>query len=131
MISGHFGRVVSSTAMTALALMVAAGAAQAKVPCINAPCPGGIEVHADEGGPVYINGNEAALHKINDRSYDAKGGGVTVSLGINPDGSVDVMYTGKGGANGICAVADDTITEDGGCPSDVSEADRYKFPACN
>lgn len=116
-------------AVFAAGLLAVAGAAQAKVPFVNATCPGGIEVHADEGGPVYINGKEAKLHKVNDRAYDAKGGGVTVSLGTSPDGSVEVMYTGKGGANGVCTVAAEGGA--GGCPPDVSEADRYKYPACN
>ncbi|HDS1139672.1 TPA: hypothetical protein QDZ75_003744 [Stenotrophomonas maltophilia] len=28
--------------------------AMAAVPFFNARCPGGIDVHADEGGPVYV-----------------------------------------------------------------------------
>lgn len=115
----------------AAALVVAAGTADAKIPTLNATCPGGIEVHADEGGPVYINGEEGKLHKFSDTSFEAKGGGVTISLGINPDGTADVMYTGHGGANGICTVSDSGFADDGGCPPDVSEADRYKYPACN
>lgn len=91
----------------AAALIAVAGAAQAKIPLVNATCPGGIEVHADEGGPVYINGKQAKLKKYSNSAYDATLSHTTVSLGINPDGSVDVMYTGKGGANGICQVADD------------------------
>ena len=81
-----------------------ASTAFAKIPQVNATCPMGIEVHADEGGPVYINGKEAKLKVFNANYYEAKGGGVTVSLVINPDGSVDVSYTGHGGANGVCQV---------------------------
>jgi hypothetical protein len=47
---------------------------------------------------------EAKLHVFNDNYYEAKGGGVTISLSINPDGSAAVSYTGHGGANGICTV---------------------------
>ena len=36
----------------ALALF-AASPAFAKIPLVNATCPGKIEVHADEGGPIY------------------------------------------------------------------------------
>jgi hypothetical protein len=90
-----------AVAMAALAL---AGEAVAGIPLVNATCPGKIEVHADEGGPIYINGKEGKLKKFNDNYFEAKGGGVTISLSINPDGSPSVSYTGKGGANGICTV---------------------------
>ncbi|HEV7307404.1 hypothetical protein [Ensifer sp.] len=81
-----------------------ASAAEAKIPLVNATCPGKIEVHADEGGPVYINGKEAKLKVFNENYYEAKGAGVTISLSINPDGSPSVSYTGKGGANGVCTL---------------------------
>jgi len=89
------------------ALAVAFGLAtqaHAAIPLLNATCPGNIEVHADEGGPVYINGKEGALKKFNDNYFEIKGAGVTISLSINPDGSPSVSYTGKGGANGVCTV---------------------------
>jgi hypothetical protein len=79
-----------------------AGLAQAQIPLVNATCPGDIEVHADEGGPIYINGKEAKLKKFNDNYFEAKGSGVTISLTVSPDGSPSVSYTGKGGANGVC-----------------------------
>lgn len=41
------------------------------------------------------------------------------------------MQTGHGGANGICTVSDSGFADDGGCPPDVGEADRDKYPACN
>lgn len=78
--------------------------AHASIPLLNATCPGNIDVHADQGGPVYINGKEGALKKFNDNYFEIKGAGVTISLSINPDGSPSVSYTGKGGANGICSV---------------------------
>lgn len=96
-------RTKAPIAIAALALL-AAGPAIAKIPLVNATCPGHIEVHADEGGPIYINGKEAKLHVFNDNYYEAKGHGVTISLSINPDGSAAVSYTGRGGANGICTV---------------------------
>jgi len=83
-----------------------AGMANAEIPLVNATCPGGIEVHADEGGPVYIVGKEAKLKKFSDAYFEAKGSGVTVSLTINPDGSLGVSYTGKGGANGVCELTE-------------------------
>ncbi|MNM90205.1 hypothetical protein D3C81_1024550 [compost metagenome] len=86
------------------ALLAASGAAQAGIPLVNATCPGNIEVHADKGGPIYINGKEGQLKKFNENYFEAKGAGVTISLSINPDGSPAVSYTGKNRANGICEV---------------------------
>ena len=91
------GIVASCTAVTA-------GQAAAKIPLVNATCPGKIEVHADQGGPIYINGKEGKLKVFNENYYEAQGSGVTISLSLNPDGSADVSYTGKGGANGVCTV---------------------------
>ncbi|MBH3429084.1 hypothetical protein [Pseudomonas alkylphenolica] len=85
-------------------LVSATGLANAGIPLVNATCPGNIEVHADEGGPIYINGKESKLKKFNDNYFEAKGSGVTISLSINPDGSASVSYTGKNKANGICQV---------------------------
>lgn len=85
-------------------LLVVSGAAQAGIPLVNATCTGNIEVHADKGGPIYINGKEAKLKRFNDNYFEAKGSDVTISLSINPDGSPDVSYTGKNRANGVCQV---------------------------
>ncbi|WP_426236849.1 hypothetical protein [Pararhizobium sp. DWP1-1-3] len=90
--------------VAACAAMTIAGQAVAKIPLVNATCPGKIEVHADQGGPIYINGKEGKLKVFNENYYEAKGSGVTISLSINPDGSADVSYTGQGGANGVCTV---------------------------
>jgi hypothetical protein len=90
--------------LLAAPLLLAAGWAQAQIPMFNATCPGKIEVHADEGGPIYINGKEGKLKKFNDNYFEAKGAGVTISLSINPDGSAGVSYTGKNRANGVCEV---------------------------
>lgn len=90
-----------------VALVTTAGAAnvaRADIPLLNATCPGQVEVHADEGGPVYVNGKEARLKRFNDNYYEARSGNLTISLTIRPDGSSDVSYTRKGGANGVCQV---------------------------
>ena len=85
-------------------VVLAAGTASAGIPLVNATCPGNIEVHADEGGPIYINGKEAKLKKFSETYFEAKGSNVTISLMVNPDGSPSVSYTGKGKANGVCQV---------------------------
>lgn len=87
-------------------ILFGGGTAHAGIPLLNITCPEKIEVHADEGGPVYINGAQAALKKFNDNYYEATSSGVAVSISINPDGSTTVSYTGKHGANGICQNSD-------------------------
>jgi hypothetical protein len=90
--------------MLAVGLGSVAGVAQAALPTLNATCPTGIEVHADQGGPVYINGVEAKLSG-GDNFYEAVHDGIAIDISINPDGTSTVSYTGPGGANGICQVA--------------------------
>lgn len=80
--------------------------AQASIPGLNYSCPGAIEVHVNQGGSVYINGKEAVLKTFNDNYFEAKGGGVTISISRNPDNSIDVSYTGNKGVNGVCQPAE-------------------------
>ncbi len=84
-----------------------AAPAMAAVPFFNASCPGGLDVHADEGGPVYVQGREAALKRFNDRYFEARDAqsGVTLSVTTGDDGAPQISYTGRGGANGICQVS--------------------------
>jgi len=94
--------------LTAALLSTAfAAPAMAAVPFFNASCPGGIDVHADDGGPVYVQGREATLKRFNDRYFEARdaNSGITLSISRNDDGSPQVSYTGRGGANGICQVS--------------------------
>jgi len=81
-----------------------AGTAHAGIPMLNYSCPGGISVHADKGGPVFVNGRETKLKTFNENYYEAadRESGVTVSISVNPDGSPSVSYTGKKGAHGVC-----------------------------
>jgi hypothetical protein len=92
------------TACVVLATGAFATAVEAKVPFFNAVCPGQIEVHADEGGPVYVGGKETKLKRFNDNYYEARLGALTISVTIRPDGSPDISYTGKGRANGVCQI---------------------------
>ena len=87
--------------------------AQAALPMFNGTCPGGLEVHADEGGPVYVNGRETRLNRSNDNYFEASDArsGVTLSISRSPDGSMSMSYTGKGGANGVCTVDAPARTE--------------------
>jgi len=72
------------------------------IPTLNAKCGNGVEVHADQGGPVFIDGNESSLKKFNDNYYEASYGDVTISLSINPDGSPSLSASWRGGGNGVC-----------------------------
>ncbi|MCF4997978.1 hypothetical protein GIW70_09565 [Pseudomonas syringae] len=90
-------------------LMLGMGLAHAGIPVFTATCPGKIEVHADEGGPIYINGKEGKLKTFNENYYEAQGAGVTISLSINPDGSLDVSYTAKNRAHGVCELLKRTV----------------------
>lgn len=81
----------------------AASTTTGKLPLFNATCGPGIDVHVDEGGPVYIDGKEAALKKLNDQYYEARSGSTTISLSRNPDGSLSGSYTGAAGAHGVCS----------------------------
>ena len=77
--------------------------AQAAVPLLNFTCADGIAVHADKGGPVYIDGREARLEVFNDDYSEASLDGTTISIAINTDGTPALSYTGTGGANGVCS----------------------------
>lgn len=92
------------TAALVLAGALLASAAQAQVPFFNASCPGRLDVHADEGGPVFINGKQARLKRFNNNYYEARLGRATISISVNPDGTPSISYTGPGGANGMCRV---------------------------
>jgi hypothetical protein len=94
-----------SLTLTAAQIAITATASFAAIPPLNYTCPRKIEVHADQGGPIYINvnGKEAKLKVFNQNYYEAKGSGVTISLSINPDGTPSVSYTGPGRNNGICS----------------------------
>ena len=83
-----------------------AASANAAIPLLNGSCPGGLEIHADEGGPVYVNGKETTLKRFNDNYYEARdsSSGVTLSISRSADGGTQVSYTGAGGRNGICSL---------------------------
>lgn len=86
-------------------LLLMAGAANAGIPEFDLSCPKNMKVHADAGGSVFINGKKTKLTKYSETFYEAKGAGVTLSIGINTNGTPSVSYTGKQGANGVCKPA--------------------------
>jgi hypothetical protein len=107
--------------LSATLMLFFVGAANAGLPRINATCPGDIDLHVDDGGPAYINGKSARLHKSNDNYYEVRGSGVTISIAITPDGSTSLSYTGKHGVNGNC-------TESGSSAAATSGAGHERHP---
>ena len=106
--------LIASSALAAAQIAITATASLAAIPQLNYTCPGKIEVHADQGGPVYINGKEAKLKLFNKNAYEAKGSGVTISIIISPDGTPNVSYTGPGRNNGICSESSSSSTHSSG-----------------
>lgn len=102
----------------------------AAIPMFNATCPGALDVHADEGGPVYVDGRETTLKRFNDRYYEAKDArsGVTLSITQAPDGSAQVSYTGRRGANGICSVGPSASSPGGVRRSHASSSSSEALP---
>jgi len=49
--------------LTVFALCLA-GTANAGIPSFNATCPGNIEVHADQGGPVFLTEKKPSSKKV-------------------------------------------------------------------
>ncbi|WP_082582690.1 DUF3011 domain-containing protein [Frateuria sp. Soil773] len=93
-------------ALVSVFMLFAAPSAVAAISSFNVTCPGGIEVHADEGGPVFVNGREASLRKFSDNYYEARDAmsGVTLSINRTPGRGTQMSYTGKHGVNGICSI---------------------------
>ncbi len=83
--------------------LAATGQAMAKPPKFKADCPTDIKVRVNDKGRVRINGENATVKEFSPTAWEASHGGVTVNFGVEGD-SLSVVYTLKGGANGICEV---------------------------
>ncbi|MHC8394367.1 hypothetical protein ACYZT8_12000 [Pseudomonas sp. LB3P93] len=96
--------------LTFLLLLAMANVAHAdsipNLPSFDVICPGNIAVHADQEGPVTINDKDAVTKVIKERSFEAKGSNVTLSIVLADDDSVTVTSTGKA-PNGVCQSLDD------------------------
>jgi hypothetical protein len=88
-------------------MLVASGAAQAGIPLVNATCPGNIEVHADKGGPIYINGKEGKLEEVQRQLFRSQGQRCDDLAVDQPGRLCELSHTGKNRANGICQVKGD------------------------
>ncbi len=104
----------------------------AGVPFFNASCPTNIDVHAEKGGYVFINGNTAELKKYNENAYDINYKDITVSISINPDGTLaDPMYSRANGANGVCQLKHyegEEVDTGSNCKSKEMQSNTYHEP---
>lgn len=107
MVNDALRKICMRLAFAWLALMLL-GPVQAAVPRFNGHCPGGLEVRADDSGKVYVDGREARLERISNDYFEARDARADVTLSImrSTDGDLNVSYTGRGGANGICSIVD-------------------------
>lgn len=76
------------------------------IPSFAVECPGQFLVQADQDGPVLINSKEADTKALTERRFEAKGSGITLSIVLADDDSVEVSSTGKT-PNGVCQSVDD------------------------
>ncbi len=106
-----------------LAIGFIAFSASAALPMFNGKGQPG-DVHIDRGGPVYLNGKEMKLKKLNDNFYEARGQGVVLSIAVTPDGNASVSWTGKNRANGLILPEDEQqVKGPSGRDLDCSRAD--------
>lgn len=98
--------------ITATLLAASTAATAANLPKFDVTCPTDVHVRAEAGGPVYINDQQATLHKFSEQYFEAKGEGMTVSISLTASGTPTVSHTGKQGANGICEETKETAEAD-------------------
>lgn len=83
-------------------LLVASAAGATSIPMFNATCGESVDVHADEGGPIYIDGDPVTTKPIGDSSFEATHNGTTVSVEVFPDSSLEIRYADPEGNHGLC-----------------------------
>jgi len=86
-----------------LALCAMSLPALAAAPKFTASCPTGITVKSNGSGTIKINGKKASVKTLNDSAWTAKISGVTIDIANDASG-LQLLYTAKGGANGVCEV---------------------------
>lgn len=97
-------RAVWAAGALALATLFLAAPAEARVPAFTAACPGRVDIQADAGGRVTINGQPARVRPLSDRAYEARLGGVIVSVTVGPAGRINVTYSTRGLGDTACRV---------------------------
>lgn len=97
------GRKALCVGALAAGVVWLASPAEARMPAFNAACPGRVDVQADRGN-VFINGQPARVKRFNDGYYEARLGGIVVTITTAPDGRTSVSYAARGMGNGVCMV---------------------------
>lgn len=94
------------TAYLAAAILVFASAstAVAKIPRLDAKCGDDITVHAEEGGPVLIDGKDSKIKTIDENHYEARDHKILITIAVGADGSPTLTYARKNGPSGGCDV---------------------------
>lgn len=97
--------------------------AHAAAPKFTASCPTGISVKSNGSGTVRINGKKATVKTLNANAWTAKISGVTIDI-AKDDSGLQLFYTAKGGANGICQVSSSagSAASSAGTPSQDEQA---------
>lgn len=116
-------RVILTAGLALFALSLPAHAA---APKFTATCPTGITVKSNGSGTVRINGKKATVKTLNSNAWTARASGVTIDI-ARDDSGLQLFYTAKGGANGICqvtssAAAAGSSAGSGGTPSEDEQA---------
>lgn len=94
---------VTAAASLMMAAFWLATPAEASVPAFSAACPGRIDVQADNGGRIFINGQPARVRAFDNRSYEARLGPIAVSVTVGPGGRVSVASRMRG-PDAVCRV---------------------------
>ena len=90
--------------VAALLVLASASAAVAKIPHLDAKCGDDITVHAEEGGPILIDGKDSKIKTIDDNNYEARDHKILITFVIGADGSPTLTYARKNGPSGDCDV---------------------------
>jgi hypothetical protein len=106
-----------------LALFALSLPAHAAAPKFTATCPTGISVKSNGSGTVRINGKKATVKTLNANAWTARASGVTIDI-ARDDSGLQLFYTAKGGANGICQVSSSAGSAESstGAPSQDEQA---------
>ncbi|MEY8838844.1 SH3 domain-containing protein, partial [Cribrihabitans sp. XS_ASV171] len=89
----------------ALAGFLYTGPVLAEIPQFVADCPAGGRVTSDGVGTVRVSGNVATTQAFSQLFYEARYGGVTISISHDGGGNnLGVSYDVTGGQNGVCTI---------------------------
>lgn len=113
-------RTFLAAGFTLLALSLPAHAA---APKFTATCPTGITVNSNGSGTIKINGKKATVKTLSATAWTAKRSGVTIDIGNDASG-LQLFYTAKGGANGICQVTSSSPAASSAAPAGTPSKDE-------